>query len=100
MLIALAQCMHELGPEQPPEYPHLMLYANLLTLRALRLKTSEREQERAVFSAPSALTRSTEFPACTQELLMSVWSSMKIHCWYRKGGFEIVVFQHDAWGRK
>lgn len=82
------------------EYPHLMLYANLLTLRAPRLKTSEREQERAVFSARSALTRSAEFPACTQGLLMSEWSSMKIHCWYRKGGFETVVFQHDAWGRK
>lgn len=60
------------------ECPHLMLYANLLTLRATWLETSASERGRAVSSAWNALTRSTEFSACTQGLLMSVWSCMKI----------------------
>lgn len=60
------------------ECPHLMLYANLLTLRATWLETSASERGRAVSSAWNALTQSTEFSACTQGLLMSVWSCMKI----------------------
>lgn len=85
------------------EHPHLMLYANPLTLRAPGVKkktASKSEQERAVFSARNALTRSAEVPACTQGLLMSVRSSMKIHSWYKNGGFQtVVIFQHEAWGR-
>ncbi len=78
-----------------------MLYANLLTLRAPRLKTSTRERARK--SCLLCLKRFDPIcwvPACTQGLLMSVWNSMKIHSWYRKGGSETVVYQHEAWGRK
>lgn len=35
----------------------------------------------------NALTRSVEFPARAQGLLMSERRCMKIHSWYMKGGF-------------
>lgn len=81
-----------------------MLDANLLSMRATRLKTSkrerEREQERAVSIAWKALTQSAEFSACTPGLLMSVWNSVKIHSWHKKGFWNFFFFQHKACGRK
>lgn len=104
MLIALVQCMHESwdlsSRLDASEYPHLMLYANLLTLRAPRLKTSGERARESCLLCSKRFDPIRRVSAFTQGLLMSVLNSMKIHSWYRKGGFETVFFQHEAWGRK